>query len=61
MLYEYLYTYLFNRVTDVIEKLKKMEPSKQSEEAILWLKAAQMKCEDIFIMGDDFFKDSPNE
>jgi hypothetical protein len=45
----------------VIEKLKKMEPSKQSEEAILWLKAAQMKCEDIFVMGDDFFKDSPEK
>ena len=53
-IYKYMYLHLFNKVTYIMEMLRKMEPSKQSEEAIMWLKAAQMECEDMYIRADEY-------
>ena len=61
MIYKYMYTHPFNKVTYIIDMLKKMESTKPSREAIMWLKAAQMECEDIYIIGDDYYANSPVE
>ena len=62
-IYKYMYLHLFNKVSYIMEMLKKMEPSKQGKEAIMWLMAAQMECEDMYIRADEYLAalDDENE
>ena len=48
---------LFNKVTDVIKMLEESNPNKAMGEAVAFLRMAQMKCDDIYIEGDDYFNE----
>jgi hypothetical protein len=56
-IYKEMYLHLFNKVTDVIKMLEESNPNKAMGEAVAFLRMAQMKCDDIYIEGDDYFNE----